>query len=87
MKLLTPQVPGYLPPDKRPLCRYCGKAMRAVLTWDLVKNEETGAIRLGEYANVRVLGWGYKSDGLFCSASCGYEYGCRAVRNREDAKG
>lgn len=76
------ETPGYLPPDRRPRCRNCGKRLGPVAELDM--RRETDA--QGSFTTVlfrkRIMYYGYDRDQLFCKLACGYRYGIKAARHK-----
>jgi hypothetical protein len=76
------KLPGYLPPGQRPKCRHCGKEMMACAM--LEHPERPGLFyTIGQYIETaKHVSYGYKGDGVFCSATCGYNYGMWCFKNK-----
>lgn len=67
----------------RPACQHCGRRLRPDFVTeqrrvphpDGAKGYDTRTAYTG-----RIRGYGYRSQGIFCSLSHGYEYGLRIAR-------
>jgi hypothetical protein len=63
----------------KPKCKHCGKAMRA--HWDHVMEPDPyHPWDRPASGKSTVRGYGHRYEGLFCNASCGYEYAVKVVR-------
>lgn len=82
----NPELPGYMPKsDPRRCCVSCRKPMapQPELLATQVADEGTrpdGTKWRGyhtEYTILRIIGYGYRSENIFCSLRCGFSYGRR----------
>lgn len=80
-------LPGYLPPGKRPKCVQCGKEMQACAMIEH-PNHPGVFYTIGQYYNgAKHVQYGYKGNGVFCSAGCGFNYGLHQYKNRMSSVG
>lgn len=89
MKRTRPKVkhlPGFIPLRDRPWCRQCGSSLSyCFYRWsDGSKQPSRKGGPLPKVGKaVGIVGYGYRADGLFCSAECGYEYAVDVVESSQ----